>query len=79
MYNVINVLECVCVFSLVVAVVVFDEVLQQVNSSFCLYLIDFNQILRQRQIYLTDAGAAQIVMKMFLVIAAAAGEEGDEM
>lgn len=38
---------CVCVFLLVVAMVVFDEVLQQVDSSLRLYLIDLNQILRE--------------------------------
>ena len=39
----------VCVLLLVVAVVVFNEVLQQVDSSLRLYLVHFNQILRERE------------------------------
>lgn len=38
----------VCVILLVLTVVVFDEVLQQVNSPLRLYLIDLNEILRQK-------------------------------
>lgn len=54
--------SCVCVILLVVTVVVFDEVLQQVDSSLRLYLVDFDQILGERRVYLLDrATGAQVV------------------
>lgn len=34
--------------SLVVTVVVFDEVLQQVDAPLCLDLVDFDEILRKQ-------------------------------
>lgn len=37
--------------SLVVAVVMFDEVLQQVHSSLRLYLVDLYEILRERSLF----------------------------
>ncbi len=61
---------CVCVFVLVVAVVVFDEVLQQVDSSLRLYLVDLNQILSEREgrVYFLNREGCTFVLVMDMYV-----------